>query len=262
MPLLRVIDADGTHVHPLDDETVTIGRGPGNKIILKDLASSSRHAQVVKDTAGWRLEDRGSLNGTFVNGAQVQKKPLVTGDRIQIGSTEIVFELSQAPPLPETRLTPPKREAPAAAGPGYANSFLQSMVGDDFDAPSTVSNPLLSSLVIDDEAEPDTGGSRFAFLRADGGSIEEDTRTMMFTTQLRPPGNSGSALLPHKVGETLADVKLRLIQRISEKLVRIFDPNQLMNEIMTIVIESTGTTAACCACSMKSSCPCQLPCGG
>ncbi len=62
----------------------------------------------------------------------------------------------------------------------------------------------------------------------------------MFTTQLRGPGNSGSALLPHKVGETLADVKLRLIQRISEKLVRIFDPNQLMNEIMTIVIESTG----------------------
>ena len=42
------------------------------------------------------------------------------------------------------------------------------------------------------------------------------------------------------MGETLADVKLRLIQRISEKLVRIFDPNQLMNEIMTIVIESTG----------------------
>ena len=92
MPLLRIIDADGTHVHPLDEETVTIGRGPGNKIILKDLASSSRHAQVLKDGAGWRLEDRGSLNGTFINGHQVQKKQLVPGDRIQIGSTEIVFE--------------------------------------------------------------------------------------------------------------------------------------------------------------------------
>ena len=108
MPLLRITDADGIHVHPLDDETVTIGRGPGNKIVLKDLASSSRHAQVVKDGAGWRLEDRGSLNGTFVNGTQVQKKPLVAGDRVQIGSTEIVFELSQTPPIPETRMTPPK----------------------------------------------------------------------------------------------------------------------------------------------------------
>ena len=92
MPLLRITDADGTHVHPLDDETVTIGRGPGNQIILKDLASSSRHAQVVKDGDGWALEDRGSLNGTFVNGTQVQKTPLVAGDRILIGSTEIVFE--------------------------------------------------------------------------------------------------------------------------------------------------------------------------
>ena len=246
MPLLRITDADGTHVHPLDDETVTIGRGPGNKIILKDLASSSRHAQVVKDGAGWRLEDRGSLNGTFVNGTQVQKKPLVAGDRVQIGSTEIVFELSQAPSIPETRLTPPKREAPfqAAAKPpasaGYANTFLQSMVGDDVETGSTVVNPLMQSLVIDDEAESDVGGSRFAFLRADAGSMDEDPRTTMFTTQLHAPGASGSALLPHKVGETLADVKLRLIQRISEKLVRIFDPNQLMNEIMTIVIESTG----------------------
>ena len=243
MPLLRIIDADGTHVHPLDEETVTIGRGPGNKIILKDLASSSRHAQVVKEGAGWRLEDRGSLNGTFINGAQVQKKQLVPGDRIQIGSTEIVFELGQAPQLPDTRLATPQRETAAAkpqATAGYATSFLQSMVGDDVEASSAVVNPFMQSLVIDDESEPEEGGSRFAFLRADGGSIEEDVQAMMFATQMRAPGSSGSALLPHKVGETLADVKLRMIQRISEKLVRIFDPNQLMNEIMTIVIESTG----------------------
>ena len=193
MPLLRITDADGIHVHPLDDETVTIGRGPGNKIVLKDLASSSRHAQVVKDGAGWRLEDRGSLNGTFVNGTQVQKKPLVAGDRVQIGSTEIVFELSQAPPIPETRMTPPKRKAtssPAAtpqASPGYANTFLQSMVRDDAETGSTVVNPLMQSLVIDDEAESDVGGSRFAFLRADAGSLDEDPRTMMFTTQLHAP---------------------------------------------------------------------------
>src|SRR5262249_46069258 len=154
-----------------------------------------------------------------------------------------VFELNQAPALPDTRLAPPQRDVSVAkpqATAGYATSFLQSMVGDDAEASSAVINPFMQSLVIDDESETDESGSRFAFLRADGGSIEEDVRTMMFATQMRPPSSSGSALLPHKVGETLADVKLRMIQRISEKLVRIFDPNQLMNEIMTIVIESTG----------------------
>ena len=98
----------------------------------------------------------------------------------------------------------------------------------------------MQSLVIDDEAEDDDTGSKFAFLRVDGGSIEEEVRTMMFATQLQPPTASGSAMLPRKPGETVAEIKLRLIQRIGDKLIRIFDPKQLMDEIMSIVIESTG----------------------
>src|SRR5258708_21546027 len=63
---------------------------------------------------------------------------------------------------------------------------------------------------------------------------------MMFATQMQPPTASGSAMLPRKPGETVAEIKLRLIQRVGDKLVRIFDPKQLMDEIMSIVIESTG----------------------
>src|SRR3954462_15524164 len=63
MPILRITDAEGSRMHGLEGEVTTIGRGPGNSIILKDLASSSKHAQLLKDAAGWVLEDRGSLNG-------------------------------------------------------------------------------------------------------------------------------------------------------------------------------------------------------
>ena len=37
-----------------------------------------------------------------------------------------------------------------------------------------LSNPLMQSLVIDDQTEADVGGSKFAFLKVDGGSIDED----------------------------------------------------------------------------------------
>jgi len=129
MAILRITDADGTHIRQLDGATVTIGRGPGNQIILKDLAASSRHAQLVNGGDKWTLEDRGSLNKTFVNGKEIQKSPLSAGDRILIGSTELVFEEGAAPAVAAT-LPAAKKQHPS----GYASSFLQSMVGGDDDA--------------------------------------------------------------------------------------------------------------------------------
>jgi adenylate cyclase len=240
MPILRITDATGSHVLPLEDETITIGRGPGNKVILKDLAASSRHAQIIKDGAGWTVEDRGSLNKTFVNGQEVQKATLSPGDRVLIGSTEIVFEEGPPPPLDVTQPVPKGAVAAGAEASGYATSFLQSIVSDDSEHIGSRSNPLLQSLVIDDQSEPEEQGSKFAFLRADGGSVEEEVRTMMFATQLKPPSATGSEMMPKRPGETVAEIKLRLIQRVGDKLVRIFDPKQLMEEIMSIVIESTG----------------------
>src|SRR5215471_16511019 len=127
MAILRITDSDGTHVRQLEGALVTIGRGPGNQIILKDLAASSRHAQLIKDAVGWTLEDRGSLNKSFVNGQEMQKARLRPGDLILIGSTEIVFEDGLAPPAD---ITIPGSKA---QGSGYASSFLQSMAGESPD---------------------------------------------------------------------------------------------------------------------------------
>ena len=92
MALLRIHEGGAVRVRELDGTTVTLGRTNANSIVVNDSAASSRHAQVVHDEAGWRIEDRGSLNGTFVNGLRTQTAPLTHGDRIQIGATEIAFE--------------------------------------------------------------------------------------------------------------------------------------------------------------------------
>ncbi|HEV3417081.1 MAG TPA: FHA domain-containing protein, partial [Pirellulales bacterium] len=105
--------ADGV-VHNLGEETVTVGRGASNAIPLADSACSSKHAQLVHDEGGWRIEDRGSLNGTFVNGERVPTARLGPGDRIQLGATELIFETDAVPASAAPALGAP------SGGSGYA----------------------------------------------------------------------------------------------------------------------------------------------
>jgi adenylate cyclase len=219
-------------VHRLNGETVTIGRGAANAIPLADSACSSRHAQFVEDETGWRVEDRGSLNGTFVNDQRVQSARLGHGDRIQVGATELVFELDGA-----------STAAPAAAalggGSGYSSSFLQSIVGDRDPDSETPGGIWGQSLLIDDDAPGEASGSHFEFKPIDPAA-PTPTQTMILSSSARAKGRLESPLLRRRPNESLAEAKLRLIQGVSEKLVRIFDPKQMLDEILAIVIEQTG----------------------
>ncbi|MBI5546327.1 MAG: RDD family protein [Deltaproteobacteria bacterium] len=76
---------------------VTIGRQPDNRVVLADVNASRRHAAVVLENGRYILQDLGSANGTFVNGARASRHPLVTGDVVQIGAASLRFE-EEAPP--------------------------------------------------------------------------------------------------------------------------------------------------------------------
>jgi hypothetical protein len=72
----------------------TIGRSRDCDVVLEDSGASRRHAEVCPDPDGWTLRDLDSTNGVRVNGRPVHgSQPLRQGDRVEIGSTEIVFEL-------------------------------------------------------------------------------------------------------------------------------------------------------------------------
>jgi hypothetical protein len=72
----------------------TIGRSRDCDIVLEDTGVSRRHAEIRPAGAGWTLEDLGSTNGALLNGTRVAgQQQLSAGDRIELGSTEIVFEL-------------------------------------------------------------------------------------------------------------------------------------------------------------------------
>jgi pSer/pThr/pTyr-binding forkhead associated (FHA) protein len=62
----------------------TLGRSGETEEFFKDAMTVSRtHARICLDGGVWRVEDMGSLNGTWVNGKRVepgQSCPLAAGD--------------------------------------------------------------------------------------------------------------------------------------------------------------------------------------
>jgi ABC-type multidrug transport system ATPase subunit/pSer/pThr/pTyr-binding forkhead associated (FHA) protein len=76
---------------PLPATAVTIGRDPGNAIVVDDLMVSRHHAELRPTATGFEMVDLGSQNGTFINGVRVSAAPVRFGDVISVGGTSLVL---------------------------------------------------------------------------------------------------------------------------------------------------------------------------
>jgi len=73
-------------------ESIAIGRGPENDVVLNDAAVSRAHARIERRGAAWVLLDRSSANGTQLNGAALAAAAaLRDGDRIRVGAVTFEF---------------------------------------------------------------------------------------------------------------------------------------------------------------------------
>jgi len=78
--------------YPLDAVN-SIGRDVNNSIVIDDSFVSSDHALLTFRGRAWFVEDRGSTNGTWVNGHRVATYlPLGYGDELQIGRIRLRLE--------------------------------------------------------------------------------------------------------------------------------------------------------------------------
>lgn len=95
---LRVINSNGDGaadtgaIFPLMPLT-SVGRAPGNTIVLSDDYVSNQHALFSLRGQQWWLEDLNSRNGTLLNGVNLEGPTIVSaGDVITIGNTELKLE--------------------------------------------------------------------------------------------------------------------------------------------------------------------------
>ena len=86
------LTVDG-RVVKLASRRLVVGRSRECDVQLEDGNVSRRHFELVReDPDAWVVVDLGSTNGTEVNGRRVSgRKRLDDGDRITVGSTELVF---------------------------------------------------------------------------------------------------------------------------------------------------------------------------
>jgi transcriptional regulator with PAS, ATPase and Fis domain len=95
------LDAGGLRVALDDAASLRIGRGPARALVrecngthvleVPDIRMSSAHARLVRDGAGYVLEDAGSTNGTLVNGEPISSRALGDGDIVELGQTIFLY---------------------------------------------------------------------------------------------------------------------------------------------------------------------------
>lgn len=73
-------------------DKTTIGRSPASDVFLDDITVSREHAVVYNDGSSVRVEDRASLNGTYVNHERVERIDLADGDEIVIGKFKLTYQ--------------------------------------------------------------------------------------------------------------------------------------------------------------------------
>ena len=71
-----------------------VGRSRDCDIVLADPNVSRRHAEIGMRGGGWQIRDLGSTNGVRINDQAIAGAHVLTpGDRIRLGTAELVFEL-------------------------------------------------------------------------------------------------------------------------------------------------------------------------
>ena len=64
---------------------ISIGRKPGNDIVINDKLVSGSHCSIHKKGSEWYLVDKGSTNGTYINDLRVAEAKLKVGGVLKLG---------------------------------------------------------------------------------------------------------------------------------------------------------------------------------
>ena len=111
MPYLQVYDRETRSQKsvPIPGRSLTIGKAPGNDLVLEKAAISRRHCEIVAQNDTYLVRDLGSRNGTYVEGRRITgPTPLREGSRIDLGPICIIFHMGRTQLAPAKPPTAPK----------------------------------------------------------------------------------------------------------------------------------------------------------
>jgi hypothetical protein len=145
----------------IGSKPITFGRGDENDIVLTTASASRLHAELRPEASGYVLYDRGSTNGTRVNGVPVTVRALEHGDLITIGDE--IFRFDGADSSATTRAV----RVPAASNSAAKASSRSLQVTITGGGPVGLSFALLLEYLM---------GARVAITVYDGRWMKQDGR--------------------------------------------------------------------------------------
>jgi DNA-binding NtrC family response regulator len=72
--------------------TLSVGADATNQVVLDDRFVSRFHCRLSATSARWQIQDLGSTNGTYLDGARVTEAEVDAGSRIRVGAAELRIE--------------------------------------------------------------------------------------------------------------------------------------------------------------------------
>lgn len=101
---------------PLIKDTIFIGRGPENDIVIDEESVSGKHSRIdlipnqfMDGLIDIFIEDLGSTNGTFVNHVPVKRQQLQNSDYIRIAFTDFKLMADRKGKLAKTTVILPDK---------------------------------------------------------------------------------------------------------------------------------------------------------
>lgn len=92
MPRIQLTTPEGaTHEFELTAPTMRVGRAEDNDLVVPDGSVSSYHGEISLTGSGIHVVDRGSTNGTHVDGQRVEEADIPWGGQFRLGNCESVL---------------------------------------------------------------------------------------------------------------------------------------------------------------------------
>ncbi len=90
--LVLVNTKDAGSSFPLDQPGVKVGKAPDNDLVIDHPTVSRNHLIVHRQGDRFLVQDLGSTNGTFIDGAQIREAYLRAGALLEVGDVQLRFQ--------------------------------------------------------------------------------------------------------------------------------------------------------------------------